>query len=314
MVWSPEFRRFNSDSSPWRFKSLYDKVNAQVHTFPPPGPCKRPARGRDKQIKPQGLYMSLEGRRLTLNDSITMIKEWINGALRPLGVRVTGPGPQTFEVDDGWPEERRYWEGQIRTYYQAQFGLGLHPLQTDSAIVPPVKLATTIQGANKADPDGFFASGYRTILGYLAELRDYGVSPTDMGAHPRNGCGAWAAHGASVPLPGRTAWLRRDGACAGMDSFKTRPTHRIALDQPRTFIALSGRALRLVYANSVLTHIPCAMMSQWAAELRRVVRPGGMVIVSVLDPNHYLRHSRTENTIQHTIVRGATAGTWRRGY
>jgi ubiquinone/menaquinone biosynthesis C-methylase UbiE len=69
-----------------------------------------------------------------------------------------------------------------------------------------------------------------------------------------------------------------------------------------------------VYANSVLTHIPCAMMSQWAAELRRVVRPGGMVIVSVLDPNHYLRHSRTENTIQHTIVRGATAGTWRRGY
>lgn len=189
--------------------------------------------------------MSLEGRRLTLNDSITMIKEWINGALRPLGVRVTGPGPQTFEVDDGWPEERRYWEVQIRTYYQAQFGPGLHPLQTDSAIVPPVKLATTIQGANKADPDGFFASGYRTILGYLAELRDYGVSPTDMGAHPRNGCGAWAAHGASVPLPGRTAWLRRDGACAGMDSFKTRPTHRIALDQPRTFIALSGRALRL---------------------------------------------------------------------
>jgi hypothetical protein len=271
MVWSPEFRRFNSDSSPWRFKSLYDKVNAQVHTFPPPGPCKRPARGRDKQIKPQGLYMSLEGRRLTLNDSITMIKEWINGAWTP-------------------------------------------SLQTDSAIVPPVKLATTIQGANKADPDGFFASGYRTILGYLAELRDYGVSPTDMGAHPRNGCGAWAAHGASVPLPGRTAWLRRDGACAGMDSFKTRPTHRIALDQPRTFIALSGRALRLVYANSVLTDIPCAMMSQWAAELRRVVRPGGMVIVSVLDPNHYLRHSRTENTIQHTIVRGATAGTWRRGY
>ncbi|MEJ7708820.1 MAG: class I SAM-dependent methyltransferase [Pyrinomonadaceae bacterium] len=44
-----------------------------------------------------------------------------------------------------------------------------------------------------------------------------------------------------------------------------------------------------VYANSVFTHIPCAFMSGWVAELRRIIRPGGMLILSVLDANHYLR-------------------------
>ncbi|MCA1604574.1 MAG: class I SAM-dependent methyltransferase, partial [Acidobacteria bacterium] len=234
--------------------------------------------------------MSLEGRRLTLNDSITMIKEWINGALRPLGVRVTGPGPQTFEVDDGWPEERRYWEGQIRTYYQEQFGLGLHPLQTDSAIVPPVKLATTIQGANKADPDGFFASGYRTILGYLAELRDYGVSPTDMGRILEMGVelGRLMVH----LFPFRAELHGCDVTAPVLEWTRSKLGQRIELRLTNLEPPLPypDAHFDFVYANSVLTHIASAMMSQWAAELRRVVRPGGMVIVSVLDPNHYLRH------------------------
>ena len=30
-------------------------------------------------------------------------------------------------------------------------------------------------------------------------------------------------------------------------------------------------------------------MDRWAAELRRIIRPGGFLIFSVLDANHYLR-------------------------
>ena len=44
-----------------------------------------------------------------------------------------------------------------------------------------------------------------------------------------------------------------------------------------------------VYANSVFTHVPCSLMDRWAAELRRIIRPGGFLIISVLDANHYLR-------------------------
>ena len=44
-----------------------------------------------------------------------------------------------------------------------------------------------------------------------------------------------------------------------------------------------------VYANSVFTHVPCQLMDAWAGELRRIIRPGGFLIFSVLDPNHYLR-------------------------
>src|SRR5690606_31760502 len=43
-------------------------------------------------------------------------------------------------------------------------------------------------------------------------------------------------------------------------------------------------------ANSVFTHVRCASMEAWAAELRRIVRPGGMLIFSVLDPTHYVRN------------------------
>jgi SAM-dependent methyltransferase len=59
-----------------------------------------------------------------------------------------------------------------------------------------------------------------------------------------------------------------------------------------------------VYANSVFTHISCKSMEPWAAELRRIVKPGGMLIFSVLDANHYLRNITYRDFHRHYQVPG----------
>jgi Methyltransferase domain len=77
-------------------------------------------------------------------------------------------------------DERNYWHGVVRDFYQIQYRLNLDPAQTDSSLVPPLETVVTIQDAGKADPDIFFASGYRTTLAYQTELLDYDYSPAKM--------------------------------------------------------------------------------------------------------------------------------------
>jgi SAM-dependent methyltransferase len=45
-----------------------------------------------------------------------------------------------------------------------------------------------------------------------------------------------------------------------------------------------------VYANSVFTHIQFDTLQDWIAEMARITKPGGCVIVSVYSTNRYLGH------------------------
>jgi len=45
-----------------------------------------------------------------------------------------------------------------------------------------------------------------------------------------------------------------------------------------------------IYANSVFTHIQMEATPNWIAELRRVLRPEGVLIATVFEPNRYLGH------------------------
>ena len=102
-----------------------------------------------------------------------ILKRAIRGGLRRLFkvdvVRVKATG----SFDEGWAEEQAYWLTILRDFYQTQYGLNLDASQTDVSLVPPLETVVKVQRANKADPDAFFASGYRTALAYQTELRDY---------------------------------------------------------------------------------------------------------------------------------------------
>jgi SAM-dependent methyltransferase len=218
-----------------------------------------------------------------------ILKQTVRSGLRNLfGVDlVRTRTPVSF--DDGWTEERNYWLEVIRDSYKTEYGLNLHEAQTDQSLVPPLDTVLKIQRANKADADGFFASGYRAALAYQTELRDYNSPPHRMQNILEMGVGMGRLiihyfpfeanlYGCDV-TPEVAAWSR------------SKLGHRVKIETTKVEPPLPypDGLFDFVYANSVFTHIPCSLMDRWAAELRRIIRPGGFLIFSVLDANHYLR-------------------------
>lgn len=192
--------------------------------------------------------------------------------------------------DEGWAEERAYWAGVLREFYRKSYGLELDPLQTDDSLVAPFDTVVKVQRANKADRDAFFGSGYRVVLNYQTELLEYGCPANRMQSILEMGVGLGRLivhyfpfqarlYGCDL-LPDAVAWTR------------SKLGHRVHIEQTGAEPPLpyDDGMFDFVYANSVFTHVHCASMDAWAAELRRIIRPGGMLIFSVLDPNHYLRN------------------------
>jgi SAM-dependent methyltransferase len=191
--------------------------------------------------------------------------------------------------DEGWSEERDYWLDVLREFYRTTYGLQLHAAQTDPSLVPPAETVDKIQRANKSDRDAFFASGYRGVLTYQTELLDYDCPANRMQNILEMGVGLGRLiihylpfeanlYGCDV-TPEAVAWTR------------SKLGHRVKIEHTAAEPPLpyADGLFDFVYANSVFTHVPCFLMERWAAELQRIIRPGGMLIFSVLDANHYLR-------------------------
>jgi SAM-dependent methyltransferase len=219
----------------------------------------------------------------------TILKQTIRTGVRNLfGIDIVRVRTTT-SFDEGWVEERQYWLDVMRGFYKSRYGLGLHAAQTDPSLVPPLETVIKIQRANKADPDAFFASGYRTALAYQSELCDY-ESPAnrmqnilEMGV----GLGRLMIHyfpfqanlyGCDV-TPETIEWTRK----------KLGNRVNIELTGLEPPLPYASGFFDFVYANSVFTHVPCQLIDAWADELRRIIRPGGFLIFSTLDANHYLR-------------------------
>jgi len=165
----------------------------------------------------------------------------------------------------------------------------LHASQTDSSLVPPLETVVKIQQANKADPDAFFASGYRSALAYQTALCDYDA-PVDrmenileMGV----GLGRLIIH----YFPFKARLFGCDVTPEAIEWTRSKLGHRVQIEQTQFEPPLpyADGLFDFVYANSVFTHVPCDLLDAWASELRRIIKPGGFLIFSVLDPNYYLR-------------------------
>jgi len=197
------------------------------------------------------------------------------------------PIESTF--NEGWAEERRYWFDVVQDFYQEAYGLQPHAAQADDSLVPPLDKVNEIQRSNKAHPDTFFASGYRTALAYQQELRDYGASIHQMENVLEMGVGLGRLITHLYPFQARlfgcdvtphaVEWMRSKHG-QRVDTAET------GLEPPLPY---DDSKFDFVYANSVFTHIPRESTERWIAELQRVIRPGGFLITSVFDANHYFR-------------------------
>jgi SAM-dependent methyltransferase len=189
-----------------------------------------------------------------------------------------------------WAAERQYWTERAREWYREKYDLPLAPIQTDTTMVPPFELIAEIQTKAKAHPDAFLASGLRTALYYLEALHDHGFDAREFANILDFGIGLARLIRHYYPFEAKLYGC--DVTASVVDYTRNRHGDRLDVRQTGFSPPLpydSGQ-FDYVYANSVFTHIQTTDLGAWIAELARITRPGGCVIVSVYSTNRYLGH------------------------
>lgn len=122
------------------------------------------------------------------------------------------------------------------------------------------QMAESIHGA---------AAGKGTAVGELAAILDFGC-----------GCGRVARHWAALDGPEIHGCDYNEGLvnwCKGNLPFLRATRNELAPPLPYV-----GQSFDLIYALSVLSHLSETLQHAWIAELRRLLRPGGLLVLSLL--------------------------------
>ncbi len=202
------------------------------------------------------------------------------------------------------PEEADGWRDKLSDLYRDEYGLALHPLQSDPSVVPPVSVIDQVQGASKSDPTTFLGTGARETYGYLSELNEFGVKMTDVKRLLDFGFGTGRIllhflpfdlerHGCDVNQASYDWTTKTLGPFADLRMSKLEPP----LDYPDDFFDL-------IIATSVFTHTPFALQPLWIAEFERILRPGGTSVVTVHDPDKMPAHAREKGWLETGNRRG----------
>ena len=176
--------------------------------------------------------------------------------------------------------------------------------------LPPAKLRVLVCGS--ADPEYFLDAGRRHAALFRDLLARNGSTPEDWTAVLDFGVGCgrvarwWddlpgvAVHGCD-PNPELARWTR--------DNL---PFVNAAVSDHDPPLAYVGGSFDLVYALSIFTHLDELHALRWLAELRRVLKPGGLLLLTVageayrdrLEPDERARYDRGEQVVQFDTARG----------
>jgi SAM-dependent methyltransferase len=154
-------------------------------------------------------------------------------------------------------------------------------LGTDGLPLPPPRLRLLVDGRS-ADPDHFLRIGAQMAASIRAAATAAGSPPEQMDSILDFGCGCGrvARHWAGLEHPrvlGCDYNERLLEWCAGNLPFLQ--TTRNRLEPPAPY---APQSFDLIYALSVLSHLSEPLQRRWVAEFRRLLRPGGLLVVSVL--------------------------------
>lgn len=152
-----------------------------------------------------------------------------------------------------------------------------HAVVADDGLpVPPARLRVRVAGT--ADRDWFLEGGRLAEESIRAALERHGVTVETLGALLDFGCGCgrvtrrWrgleGVHGSDMNADA-VAWCR---ANLPFGRFETN-----GLAPP---LAYADGSFDLVYALSVFTHLTVDLQHAWLGELRRVLRPGGLLLLT----------------------------------
>jgi SAM-dependent methyltransferase len=151
-------------------------------------------------------------------------------------------------------------------------------LGTDGLPLPPPRVILRVTGT--PDVEWFLLGGAAGMASLRDALRDQGVDVARLDSVLDFGCGCgrvlrhWAGVGPRVHgcdyNPRLVEWCRRNLPFAHVETNSLAPP-----------LPFPDEAFDLVYALSVFTHLPEALQESWMRELRRVLRPGGYLVLSV---------------------------------
>jgi SAM-dependent methyltransferase len=185
----------------------------------------------------------------------------------------------------------RLWERRLARSSAAGAGEpGTGP--PDDLPLPPAELMVLVAG--HAKQSSFLRRGKAAadVIEEAARRRARGIA--DMEAILDFGCGSgrvarwWSAldgvdvHGCDVN-PRLVAWVDEN-----LPFVTARAT---PLEPPTPY---PDAAFDLVYALSVFTHLPAELQRPWAAELRRIMKPGGLLIITTHGTAYLDRLTREE--------------------
>lgn len=151
----------------------------------------------------------------------------------------------------------------------------------DGLPLPPAKLRLLVDGRS-GDAERFLwvgdqlAASIRTAVAEAGNPLESLGSILDFGC----GCGRVARHWASLEGPtvhGCDYNPELVGWCRQNLSFMEAKENQ--LEPPTPY---DDESFDLIYAFSVLSHLSEPLQGAWVAEFRRILRPGGLLIVSVL--------------------------------
>jgi SAM-dependent methyltransferase len=172
------------------------------------------------------------------------------------------------------------------------------PPSVDGPPLPPRRLMVRVAGT--ADADWFLRSGRAAYDAITAHVPLDGVDAVlDFGC----GCGRVTRYWAGFPgsVAGSDVSVKAVDWCRSNLGFARFETNDLAPP-----LAFADAGFDLVYALSVFTHLTEDLQAAWRDELRRVLRPGGVLLVTThgasyaprLDPNERARFDRGELVVR----------------
>jgi SAM-dependent methyltransferase len=164
---------------------------------------------------------------------------------------------------------------RAQTYARVRTGKLVEPTEAGGYPVPPAKLRVLVSGT--ADPDFFLDSGRRQaeLFREIYERHAGPIEPTTTILDFGCGCGRlarwWAdarpaLHGCD-PNATLVAWVRAN-----------LPFVTATVSSPDPPLPYAEGTFDFVYALSIFTHLPAHRALPWMTELRRVTKPGGLIL------------------------------------
>lgn len=166
------------------------------------------------------------------------------------------------------------------------------PQIADGSPLPPARLRVLVSGT--ADPSRFIQSGRRDAALIAETVRHAGRPIERMGSILDFGCGCGRVvrHWTRLPMGeiyGSDHDARLVDWCRENLAFASFTTNSLAPP-----LSYGDEQFDLVYAFSVLTHLPAELGLAWVWELRRILHPGGFLLVTTQGDRYLDRLSERE--------------------